>query len=122
MLNPQDRSKAFNFALKAQEIFGFIIGLSIVWSIYALVFTQIETLYISKVLLSLICISCDKSTLDGTCKISSSLAGKCNDLYCSIINIITLDFLLYVKSPDSYSFKLLMDIFFLRHCIWNKTF
>ena len=56
MLNPQDRSRAFNFALKAQETFGFIIGLFVIWSIYALTFTQIETLFISKVLLSLICI------------------------------------------------------------------
>ena len=56
MLNPRDRSSAFNFALKAQEIFGFIVGLFIVWSIYALVFTEIETFFISKVLLSLICL------------------------------------------------------------------
>ena len=56
MLNPQERSRAFNFALKAQETFGFIIGLFVIWSIYALTFTQIETLFISKVLLSLICI------------------------------------------------------------------
>ena len=56
MLNSQDRSWAFNFALKAQEIFGFIVGLFIVWSIYALVFTEIETFFISKVLLSLICL------------------------------------------------------------------
>ena len=42
MLNPKDRSRAFNFALKAQEIFGFLIGLSILWSIYALTFTQME--------------------------------------------------------------------------------
>tara|TARA_B100002019_G_scaffold248098_1_gene226880 strand:- start:461 stop:1012 length:552 start_codon:yes stop_codon:yes gene_type:complete len=56
MLNPQDRSRAFNFALKAQESFGFIIGLFVIWSVYALTFTQIEPLFISKVLLSLICI------------------------------------------------------------------
>ena len=29
MLNPEDRSKAFNFALKAQEVFGFFIGVII---------------------------------------------------------------------------------------------
>ncbi len=56
MLNPQDRSRAFNFALKSQEIFGLIMGLVVLWSIYALVFTQIEISLISKILLSLICI------------------------------------------------------------------
>ena len=56
MLNPQERSKAFNFALKMQGFFGSLIGLSIVWSIYALIFTQIEFLFISKVLLTLICV------------------------------------------------------------------
>ena len=56
MLNPKDRSRAFNFALKAQELFGFLIGLSILWSIYALTFTEIESSYISKILLTLICI------------------------------------------------------------------
>ena len=56
MLNPQDRSRAFNFALKAQEIFGYLIGLSILWSVYALTFTQLDSLLISKVLLTLICI------------------------------------------------------------------
>ena len=56
MLNPQDRSRAFNFALKSQEIFGLIMGLVVLWSIYALIFTQIEISFISKILLSLICI------------------------------------------------------------------
>ena len=56
MLNPQERSRAFNFALKMQDIFGAVIGLSIIWSIYALIFTQIELIFISKVLLTLICI------------------------------------------------------------------
>ena len=56
MLNPQERSRAFNFALKAQEVFGFLIGLTVLWSIYALIFTQIELIFISKVLLTLICI------------------------------------------------------------------
>ena len=56
MLNPQDRSRAFNFALKSQEIFGLFMGLVVLWSIYALVFTQIEISFISKILLSLICI------------------------------------------------------------------
>ena len=56
MLNSQDRSKAFNFALKAQDIFGFLIGLTVLWSIYALNFTQIDLAFISKILLTLICI------------------------------------------------------------------
>jgi len=54
MLNPQERSRAFNFALKIQELFGLIIGLFIIWSIYALSFTQLESLFISKILLTLI--------------------------------------------------------------------
>ena len=54
MLNSQDRSKAFNFALKAQDIFGFLIGLTVLWSIYALNFTQIDLAFISKILLTLI--------------------------------------------------------------------
>ena len=56
MLNPQERSRAFNFALKIQDIFSAVVGLSIIWSIYALIFTQIELIFISKVLLTLICI------------------------------------------------------------------
>ena len=56
MLNPQERSRAFNFALKMQDIFGAVVGLTIIWSIYALIFTQIELIYISKVLLTVICI------------------------------------------------------------------
>ena len=56
MLNPQERSRAFNFALKMQDIFGAVIGLSIIWSIYALIFTQIELVFISKILLTLICV------------------------------------------------------------------
>ena len=56
MLNPKDRSRAFNFALKIQDIFGSVVGLTIIWSIYALIFTQIELIFISKVLLTLICI------------------------------------------------------------------
>ena len=56
MLNPQERSRAFNFALKMQNIFSFFVGLSIIWSIYALIFTQIESIFISKVLLTLMCV------------------------------------------------------------------
>ena len=56
MLNPQERSRAFNFALKMQDIFSSVVGLSIIWSIYALIFTQIELIFISKILLTLICV------------------------------------------------------------------
>ena len=56
MLNPQERSRAFNFALKMQNIFSSVIGLSIICSIYALIFTQIELIFISKILLTLICV------------------------------------------------------------------
>ena len=56
MLNPQERSRAFNFALKIQDIFSAVVGLTIIWSIYALIFTQIELIFISKVLLTFICI------------------------------------------------------------------
>ena len=56
MLNPRERSRAFNFALKMQNIFSVVVGLSIIWSIYALVFTQIELIFISKVLLTLTCV------------------------------------------------------------------
>tara|TARA_B100000035_G_C20723184_1_gene432130 strand:- start:50 stop:601 length:552 start_codon:yes stop_codon:yes gene_type:complete len=56
MLNTQERSRAFNFALKAQSLFGFLIGIFIFWSIYALIFTQIELSLISKILLTLTCI------------------------------------------------------------------
>ena len=56
MLNTHERSRAFNFALKAQDIFSSVVGLSIIWSIYALIFTQIELIFISKVLITLICV------------------------------------------------------------------
>ena len=56
MLNPKDRSRAFNFALKAQEYFGILIGLSVLWSIYALLFSNLENFFIAKVLLTMISI------------------------------------------------------------------
>ena len=56
MLNPLNRSRAFNFALKVQGLFGFLIGIFIIWSIYALIFTKIELSFISKILLTLTCI------------------------------------------------------------------
>ena len=39
-----------------QDIFSFVVGLSIIWSIYAIIFTQIELGFISKVLLTVICV------------------------------------------------------------------
>ena len=56
MLNPKDRSRAFNFALKAQEYFGILIGLSALWSIYALLFSNLESFFIVKILLTMISI------------------------------------------------------------------
>jgi hypothetical protein len=56
MFDPNQRSKAFNFALKVQEYFGILIGLSLIWSVYAISFTEFEILFISKILLTLICI------------------------------------------------------------------
>ena len=56
MFDPSQRSRAFNFALKAQEYFGILIGLSLIWSVYAILFTEFEILFISKILLTLICV------------------------------------------------------------------
>ena len=54
MFDPSQRSKAFNFALKAQEIFGLIMGIFVLWSVWAVLFSEIEYIFISKVLLTLI--------------------------------------------------------------------
>ena len=54
MFDPNQRSKAFNFALKAQQSFGLIMGLFFLWSIWAVFFSNIEYIFISKVLLTLI--------------------------------------------------------------------
>ena len=56
MFDPNQRSRAFNLALKAQEIFGLIIGVFVFWSIWAVFFSNIEYVFISKVLLTLISI------------------------------------------------------------------
>ena len=40
MFDPNQRSKAFNFALKTQDNFGLIIGAFIIWSFWA-IFSQI---------------------------------------------------------------------------------
>ena len=55
MFDPEQRSRAFNFALKAQSIFGTVMGISIMWSIYSLIFTDYSHIFISKVLLTMIC-------------------------------------------------------------------
>ena len=56
MINSEDRSRAFNFALKAQEYFGILIGLTVLWSIYALLFSNTENFFIAKILLTIISI------------------------------------------------------------------
>ena len=56
MFDPEQRSKAFNFALKAQSIFGAFMGIIILWSIYTLLFTDYSNIFISKILLTMICI------------------------------------------------------------------
>ena len=54
MFDPNQRSKAFNFALKTQDNFGFIIGAFIIWSFWAIFFSNLEYVFISKVLLTLL--------------------------------------------------------------------
>ena len=55
MFDPEQRSRAFNFALKAQSIFGTIMGITIMWSLYALLVADYSHIFISKVLLTMIC-------------------------------------------------------------------
>ncbi len=54
MFDPNQRSKAFNFALKTQDNFGLIIGAFIIWSFWAVFFSNLEYVFISKVLLTLL--------------------------------------------------------------------
>ena len=54
MFDPNQRSKAFNFALKTQDNFGLIIGAFIIWSFWAIFFSNLEYVFISKVLLTLL--------------------------------------------------------------------
>ena len=56
MFDPEQRSRAFNFALKAQSIFGIVMGITILWSLYNLLFTDHSHIFISKILLTMICI------------------------------------------------------------------
>ena len=53
MLENQKRSKLFSFALKAQENFGKLAGIAILWSIWALTFSSYELIFIAKVLISI---------------------------------------------------------------------
>ena len=41
MFDPNQRSKAFNFALKTQDNFGLIIGAFIIWSFWAIFFSNL---------------------------------------------------------------------------------
>ena len=52
MFDPNQRSKAFNFALKTQDNFSLIIGAFIIWSFWAIFFSNLEYVFISKVLLT----------------------------------------------------------------------
>ena len=56
MFDPNQRSKAFNFALKVQESFGLIMGIFTIWSFWALFFSDFQNIFIAKVLLTLISI------------------------------------------------------------------
>ena len=56
MLQDQTRSKLFAFALKAQSAYGKVMGLTILWSIWALFFSNINPIFISNIILSAICL------------------------------------------------------------------
>ena len=56
MLEHQERSKLFAFALKAQSLFGKISGLVILWSLWAVFFTEINNIFIASIILSSICL------------------------------------------------------------------
>ena len=57
MLENQNRSKLFNFALKAQNFSGMIISLVILWSVWALFFTEVDNIFIARVILSALCLA-----------------------------------------------------------------
>ena len=56
MINESDRSRAFRFALFAQETFGKILGLIIFWSLWAVFFSSLNNIFISLVLLTTVSI------------------------------------------------------------------
>ena len=46
MIDPSQRSRAFNFALKAQSMFGTVMGITILWSLYNLLFIDYSHIFI----------------------------------------------------------------------------
>tara|TARA_B100001057_G_C22741132_1_gene907797 strand:- start:492 stop:1046 length:555 start_codon:yes stop_codon:yes gene_type:complete len=56
MLEHQKRSKLFAFSLQAQDAFGKAMGLTILWSIWALFFSNIDPIFISNIILSALCL------------------------------------------------------------------
>ena len=56
MLENQKRSKLFAFSLQAQDAFGKAMGLTILWSIWALFFSNIDSIFIANVILSALCL------------------------------------------------------------------
>ena len=56
MLENQKRSKLFAFSLQAQDNFGKAVALTILWSIWALLFSNLESIFIAKVILSALCL------------------------------------------------------------------
>ena len=56
MIDPSQRSRAFNFALKAQSMFGTVMGVTILWSLYNLLFIDYSHIFISKILLTMLCL------------------------------------------------------------------
>ncbi len=56
MLENQKRSKLFAFSLQAQDNFGKAVALTILWSIWALLFSNLESIFIAKVILSTLCL------------------------------------------------------------------
>ena len=56
MLEHQKRSKLFTFSLQAQDAFGKAMGLTILWSIWALLFSNIDPIFISNIILSSLCL------------------------------------------------------------------
>jgi hypothetical protein len=89
MINKNDRSRAFRFALFAQETFGKILGLIIFWSLWAVFFSSLDNIFLSLVLLTAISIGFGTITplidfneshatnplMDWTCAFSSCLAS-----------------------------------------------
>ena len=56
MLKNQERSGAFNFALKAIDLYGKFMGFVILWSFWAVFFSDLESILIGKIIFSFIAI------------------------------------------------------------------